>query len=334
MNLSQLAIKFDTKEKCIAQLEKIKWNGKPVCSHCSSERVTKRNTSIKWHCNSCNKDFSVLHDTVFEGSKMPLPKWFQLIFLMLNAKKGISAKQIHRDIGVTYKSAWYSAMRIRCAMLDWGEMLEGIVEMDETYVGGKPRKRNNPLGKSADNVANLGTLYSRSDNRIKRGKGTKKVAVAGIIERKGRVVAKVLGKENSKTLMALLKKTVKLDKATLMTDDSGLYRKFDEIIERHVINHSSKQYVRGNVHTNTIEGFWSLVKNGIKGQYHVISKKYLPFYLAEFCYRYNRRKLNVSDSFYETLENSVSDEKCFTDYKPKGDVKRIVYPSRKKRKAA
>ena len=116
-----------------------------------------------------------------------------------------------------------------------------------------------------------------------------------------------------------------------MTDDFRSYKKMDELIERFVINHSEKEYSRGAVHTNTIEGFWSIIKNGIKGQYHVISKKYLPFYLAEYCYRYNRRQITVSEAFEETIDNAVVSEKCFEDYKPKGDVKRIVYPRKKKK---
>jgi transposase-like protein len=332
MNLTQLSNQFNTNEKCIAQLELVKWGDKPCCAHCGATNVTKRKKSIKWHCNSCNKDFSALYNTIFESTRLALPKWFQLIFLMLNAKKGISAMQISRDIGVTYKTAWYSAMRVRCAMLDWGEMLEGIVEMDESYVGGKPRKRNNKPYHTPDNVANLSTVYEKKDERIKRGRGTKKVPIAGIIERKGKVVAKVMNNLTSKELVSLLKKTVNTKDSTLMTDDFTAYKKMDELIERFVINHSQKEYVRGAVHTNTIEGFWSIIKNGIRGQYHVLSKKYLPFYLAEYCYRYNRRQLDVSESFYETLENSVSDEKCFTDYKPKGDVTSIVYPRKKKKK--
>lgn len=331
MNLTQLATKYNTREKCLEHLEQIRWGDKPCCIHCDSTRVTKRQNSIKWHCNACNKDFTVLYGTIFENSRLPLPKWFQLIFLMLNAKKGISAKQISRDIGVTYKSAWYSAMRVRCAMLDWGEMLEGIVEMDETYIGGKPRKRNNQKGVTPDNVADLGNVYSRDDKRIKRGRGTKKIPVAGIVERKGRVVAKVMNRLTSKELIALLKKTVNTKDSTLMTDDFRSYKKMDELIERFVINHSEKEYSRGAIHTNTIEGFWSIIKNGIKGQYHVISKKYLPFYLAEYCYRYNRRQITVSEAFEETIDNAVVSEKCFEDYKPKGDVKRIVYPRKKKK---
>lgn len=338
MSIYSIHNRFNTHQKCVKQLEKIRWNGIPECPYCESTKITKRKLSSseiyktqKYHCNPCNKDFTVLTDTIFEGSKLTLPKWFMMIGLMLAAKKGISANQISRDLEITYKTAWYCAMRIRCAMLDWGEMLEGVVEMDETFVGGKPRKRNQK-GENDDNVAYLSNVYERGDAKVGVGRGTKKVPVAAIIERKGRVVAKVMENLTSKNLIALLKKTVNTKSSVLMTDDYVAYKKMDEIIERYAVNHSAKEYVRGNAHTNTIEGFWSIIKNGIRGQYHVISKKYLPFYLAEFCYRYNRRQVTVNVAFDETLVNSVTSEKCFEDYKPKGDVKKIVYPRRKKHK--
>jgi len=332
MNLTQLANKYDTNEKCIAKLEAVRWGDKPICPHCDSDRMSKRSATIKWHCNNCNKDSTVLYGTIFENSKMPLNKWFQLIFLMINARMGISSKNISRDIGVTYKTAWYSAMRVRCAMLDWSEQLEGIVEMDETYVGGKPRKRNGQQGVTEDNTADLSTVYNLDSPKVKRGRGTKKVPVAGIVERKGNVVAKVMDNLTSKELMKMLQRNVNTKSSTLMTDDFKSYKQMDAIIERFVINHSAKEYTRGAIHTNTIEGFWSIIKNGIRGQYRVLSKKYLPFYLAEYCYRYNRRQLTVGESFNEVVEDSVDNEKKFNDYKPIGNIKRIVYPPKRKAK--
>lgn len=331
MNLSQLSRKFNTQAKCIAHLEKVRWKDEPICPKCESSRVYRRKKGINWHCSSCNKDFSVLKGTIFEGTRLKLPKWFQIIAIMLDAKKGISAKQLSRNVGLTYKTAWFSAMRVRCAMLDWGEMLEGIVEMDETYIGGKPRKRNQK-GETKENVAFLSNVYDREDKRIKRGRGTKKVPVAGIAERKGRVIAKVMKNVSSKSLLTLLKQTVKVKDTTLMTDDFKSYKAFDKEIERLVVKHSAKEYARGAIHTNTIEGFWSIVKNGIKGQYHVLSKKYLPFYLAEFCYRYNRRQDTQAEAFNETINNTVVNDKCLVKYKPKSDVECIVYPDRKKSK--
>ncbi len=345
MNLTTLSNKYNTKEKCLDRIEEIRWGGHPCCNNCGNLVVYRRKNKHLWHCNKCNKDSSPLQGTIFEASKMPLPKWFQLISLMLNAKKGISSTQISRDIGVTYKSAWYSAMRVRCAMLDWGEKLEGIVEMDETYVGGKPRKRGGiatgdiHTAAPPDNVASLSNVFDRNEmvkDRVtgkvsKRGRGTDKLSVVGIVERKGRVVAKVMSTINSENLLRMLKQNVDITESTLMTDDLAAYNKMDEIIERFVINHSKKIYANSTIHTNNIEGFWSIIKNGLRGQYHVLSKKYLPFYLAEFCYRFNRRKMEGEEAFDETVENAVVSEKELLHYKPTRDVKRIVYPRKPKK---
>lgn len=347
MNLITLQNKFNTHMKCIDHLEKVRWHGTPICPHCNSDSVTARALRKKsnrgrkrknpekvrktpmYHCNSCNKDFTVLMGTIFEGSKMPLQKWFMLIALMLNARKGISSMQISRDIGITYKSAWYSAMRVRCAMLDQASMLEGIVEMDEVYIGGKPRYRY----KEGDNVANLSTVESSNKfEKSKRGRGTKKTAVVGIVEREGkkRVVTQIKDKLTSQELLKMLKKYVKMDSSIVMTDEYPAYRSFEKEIQHLVIKHSEKEYARGVVNTNTIEGYWSIIKNGLRGQYHVLSKKYLPFYLAEFSYKYNRRhdkKLN----FDETIENAVQDEKCAVNYKPKAYPKFLAYRNKKKK---
>lgn len=349
MNLITLQNKFNTHIKCIRHLEQVRWNGHPVCPHCQSTSVTPRELRKKsnrgrkrkhpevprktpmYHCNGCNKDFTVLMGTIFEGSKMPLQKWFILIALMLNARKGISAMQVSRDLGITYKSAWYSAMRVRCAMLDQAYMLEGIVEMDETYVGGKPRHRNTP-----DNVANIGYKEIEEDvwdkkkfPKNKRGRGSKnKIQVVGIVERGGkkRVAMNIKDNLTSKDLIKMLKRYVNMeeDKTTVMTDDFSSYKAFNKIIEHYTVNHSKKEYVKHlkgvkeSIHTNTIEGVWSIIKNGIRGQYHVLSKKYLPFYLAEAAYKYNRRSPEgKAIAFDETVNNAVTEEKCEVNYKPK-----------------
>lgn len=330
MDLLKLTEKYPTEAACYAKIERVRWGNRPVCPKCGCTRITKRTARKNYyHCNACNRDFTALYGTIFEGSKMPLRKWFLLIAVMLNSKKGVSAMNLSRTVGVTYKTAWYSAMRVRCAMLDWGEELEGIVEMDETYVGGKPRKRNRPLP-SSDNTADLSKIYDRTDVSVKRGRGTKKVPVAGIVERKGRVVAKVMSGLTSKELLAMLKRSVKMKDTTLMTDDFRSYNAMDAEIERFVVKHSAKEYARGAVHTNTIEGFWSIIKNGIKGSYTKISRAYLPFYLAEYTYRYNRRQLSPSEAFEETVGNAVESEKPFTGYKPVRDARKIAYPPKKR----
>jgi len=326
MNLIRLQEKFNTHNKCIKHLEKVRWNNKPTCPHCSAQNITKRtgHVTTKYHCNSCNKDFTVLVDTIFEGTKLPLNKWFVLIALMLNARKGISSLQISRDINVTYKTAWYCAMRIRCAMLDQGDLLEGIVEIDETYIGGKPRKRYG--------VSKTAKSYSDPENpkKYKRGRGTDKAKVVGVVQQGGKVVTKVHEKLSGRELVEMLNRYVKLDNAIVVHDDyKGYYALDDAMIAHYTINHSKKQYVDGDITTNTIEGFWSIIKNGIRGQYHVLSKKYLPFYLAEFSYKYNSRHTKPTN-FHEMIEGAVKDDKCLVNYQPKKDVKKLAYKSKKR----
>ena len=358
MNLIELQEKFNTHQKCLEHLELVRWDNKPTCPHCNSSSITPRALKKKstkgrkrkypekvrktplYHCNGCNKDFTVLMGTIFEGSKMPLQKWFMLVSLMLHAKKGISSMQISRDLGITYKSAWYSAMRVRCAMLDQADMLEGVVEMDEAYIGGKFRNRK---GKS--NVANIGYKEIEEDAWQHKRKGRNpvenKVAVVGIVERGkgGRVVMNVKDQLRSEDLLKMLKRyvNIKKGKTTVMTDEYSGYKAFDKIIQHYTVNHSKKEYVKhlkgikDSIHTNTIEGVWSIIKNGIRGQYHVLSKKYLPFYLSEAAYKYSRRNDTSKMTFAETVENAVNEEKCEVKYKPKAHPSFLANRIRKKK---
>ena len=199
--------------------------------------------------------------------------------------------------------------------------LEGMIEFDETYVGGKPRKKYD----KDDNVANL----SRVTN--KRGRGTKKTPVVGAVEKKGQVYVKIIEKLTGRNLLAMLKECVKTEDSIVITDDFRSYRKFDDTVEHITIKHS-EGYGSGVRTVNTIEGFWSILKNGIRGSYRAVSKKYLPFYLAEFSYKYNKRHLQ-KDSFFELLNNSVNADKCMINYKPKGDTKQIAYGRHKQKKS-
>lgn len=325
MNLTELQKKYNTRDKCIKFLEQKKWGKTPISPFTGKNNVTKRAGTIYYHCNDTNKDFTVLKDTIFEASKLPLPKWFMLIHLMLTAKKGISSWQLARTLGVTYKTAWYSAMRVRCCMVDDMELLEGIVEMDETYIGGKPKKRYVNVDPSIANLSRV-TLQKPAT-----GRGSKnKVAVVGMVERSGgkRVVTKVMNSLTSREMITMLKKYVAMDKTIMMTDEFSSYKPFDDYVQHLAVNHS-KEYVRdGIIHTNTIEGFWSIIKNGIRGQYHVLSKKYLPFYLVEFSYKYNNR--SNKNTFTETIEKAIQEDKCTVSYKPKKNVKRIVYKPKRK----
>jgi transposase-like protein len=320
MDLTTLHRKFNTQDKCIAYLEKLRFGKKVYCVLCGAGNITDRPGTIKWHCNSCNRDFSVLKDTIFEDSRLPLPKFFQVIVLMIQAKQGISASQISRNVGITYKTAWYACHRVRCAMINNELRLEGMVEMDETYVGGKPRKEY----VKDESTANLSKVTH------KRGRGTKKTPVVGVVEKKGRVYVKIVEKLTSRNLLAMLKKVVNTNESIVFTDEFRSYKSFDEVVSRIEIKHS-EGYGHGVETINTIEGFWSIVKAGIKGNYKVLSKKYLPFYLAEFSYKYNQRHLQ-KDAFTEILTNTVNQEKCLLNYKPKCKVKDIVYKSSKCKK--
>lgn len=294
MNIIQIFKQFPTQESCITRLELARWNGTPVCVYCGSTNTNPLPKELRHHCNGCRKSFSVTVGTIFHDTRLPLQKWFLLITLMLNAKKGLSACQAARDIEVRRPTVWSMMHRIRKSMADNGELLTGIVEMDETYIGGKPRK-----GNDRDDDQDGG-------NTSIRGRGTKKIPVVGAVERSGNVKASKATKDTlkSKDLNELIRKFINPDESVLITDEYRGYNKAASILPHARINHS-KQYVNGAIHTNTIESFWAIVKRGIVGQYHRVSGKYLDMYLDEFCYRYNAREADSAVVFSNTLANML-----------------------------
>ncbi|MHA1343772.1 MAG: IS1595 family transposase [Promethearchaeota archaeon] len=266
-----------TEDEAREYLEKIRWSGNIACVHCGSMAVYKLNPKPNskrpvrkgvYKCKDYRKQFTVTVGTIFEGSHVPLRKWLIAIALICASKKGISVHQLHRMLGITYKSAWFIAHRIRYAMTknNADEKLNGIVEADETYIGGK--------------------------SKGKRGHGAKKkTAVFTLIERKGNVHSQIAERITSKNLKNVIRKNVDFN-SIMITDDFSSYIGLDkEYKEHYIIKHSEKEYVRGNVHTNTVEGYFSILKRGINGIYHRVSKKHLNFYLKEFDFRYNFRKL-------------------------------------------
>jgi hypothetical protein len=241
------------------------------------------------HCNGCNTTFSVTVETIFHHTHLPLQKWFLALSLVLNAKKGISSRQLARDLEVNKNTAWYMGMRIRNAMFEQGELLRGIVEMDETYIGPrKPRKGNTHGG----------------DKPLKRGRGTSKAPVVGIVERGGRIVAMPVNKAklNGKGLAKMVRQHVDCGDAVLVTDEYSGYFRIRTFMPHQTINHQVC-YANGDIHTNTIEGFWGLLKRGIMGQYHKVSLRHLHQYVTEFCYRYNHR--HNTSVFEHTLARAV-----------------------------
>lgn len=282
MNIVSIYREFPTEKSCIDRLETVKWKGTPTCPYCKSAKATAMPKEERYHCNTCNTTYSVTVGTIFHNTKLDLQKWFLGVALMLNAKKGLSARQLARDLEVNKNTAWYMAMRIRKAMLDDGALLKGIVEMDETYVGGKPRKGGRPG---------------------KRGRGTKKIPVVGMVERDGKVRAKVSPILTSKRLMQLVRRNVDKGESILITDEFKGYSKANSNVLRHLTINHSVSYCQGAIHTNTIEGFWALLKRGIIGQYHKVSLAYLQKYVDEFAFRYNNRK---NDGIFDlTLTNAL-----------------------------
>ena len=234
---------------------------------------------LRHHCNNCNTSFSVTVQTVFHKTQLDLQKWFLAISIILNAKKGISSRQLARDLGVNKDTAWYMQMRIRKAMTQGSELLKGIIEADETYIGGKNKNRH-------------------KSKRIEgtQGRSTKdKVPVFGTLERGGNIKAGKVENVQSKTLKRAIKENVEKG-SKIMTDEWIGYKDLSDHFIHEFISHSQEEYRRGDCHVNTIEGFWSLLKRGIMGQYHKLSKKWLNKYVDEFTFRYNNRKnLSIFD---------------------------------------
>jgi IS1 family transposase/transposase-like protein len=280
---------FPTDEACKAYIVQRRWPNGVHCPRCQrKERVYALKAPFRWTC--CNADcggrkgyrFSVTTGTIFSDTKVSLRIWFQIGYLMLTAKKGMSSLQVRRVIfgehsGTDWRTAWYICHRWRAAM--HGDMfpMDGIIEVDETYVGGKDRNRH--WGKKSAQqrkAAGPRTGLERPGENVGYGK----VGVIGAIERKGSVVARVIGGMDARTMSGFVR-TLANDRVSLViTDEAPTYENMG--LPHESVSHTRNEYVRGNVHTNNIESFWSLLKRGVVGTYHKVSKDYLPLYLNEF----------------------------------------------------
>ncbi len=282
------AKQFNDERVAREYLEGLRWPEGPICPHCKTvgghytlkgkEGSEKPVREGVWKCKACRKQFTVTVGTIFEGSHIPLHKWLLAVYLLCSSKKGMSAHQLHRMMKITYKSAWFMAHRIRYAMTQPAlvEKLKGIIEADETYVGGKARG--------------------------KRGRGAgNKVPVVSLVERSGRVVSQAVKRVTGNNLKKILRTHVEKE-AAIMTDDFNSYKPATKGFARHgIINHSKKEYVNGDVHTNTVEGYFSILKRGIIGVYHHVGKSHLHRYLTEFDFRYNGRKMTDVDRSVSAL---------------------------------
>ncbi len=279
-------------------LEAQRWGDHPTCAHCGSEDVYQmkgrdgsRNKRFLWRCKACQKQYTVRVGTVvFEDSAIPLRHWCYGFWAACSSKKGVSALQIKRQTGLSYKSALFMMHRIRFAMSDdvtKPEPLTGTIEVDETYIGGKPR--------------------ANEQGKLKRApKYYGKAPVVALVQRGGSVRAFSVPTVNAKNVKAVIRQHVH-ESARFMTDEAAYYRGLNREFKRghKTINHSQGKYAIGDVTTNTVEGFFSILKRGINGVYHAVYKEHLHRYLAEFEYRYNTRKMDDGERTVGAIQKVV-----------------------------
>lgn len=278
---------FPTEESCIAYMESVRWKNGVISPFDPTSKVYRRSDG-KYRCKNTGRNFNVRVGTIFEGTKLPLRKWFMAIYLICNHKKGISATQLSVDISVTLKTAWFLLQKIRTTFhVVHSEKLEGEVELDETFVGGKNKNRH-------------------KNKKVKRCQGRSfkdKVPVMGMLQRKGKVVCKVVRDTTAKSLTAPILRTVKKG-TTLFTDEWDGYKTIRKIYRTKIVDHGKGLYVSGNAYTNTIEAFWgNYCKRPVNGIYNFVTRKYMQRYFDEFCFRYNSRSVTNSERFDMLMEN-------------------------------
>ncbi len=267
INLVTLIEQFGTEDRCRSRMEKLRWPKGVECPRCASKRISRRKNRHQYQCLSCRYDFSVTSGTIFHDSHLSLWKWFLAVYLIVESKKGMSANQLKRSLDVTYKTAWYLAHRIRAALNEVdAQLLKGIVEVDETFIGGR--------------VEGEGRGY----------KGNKTVVV-GAMQRGGNICLQVVRGTDRETLHGFIRENTAGDTEAIYTDEWPAYRGIaDKDTKHEAVKHRDKEWTRGEVHTNSIENVWSLLKRSIVGSYHQVSAKHLDAYLDELEFRFNNRE--------------------------------------------
>jgi transposase-like protein len=319
LNLIAMAQHFSDEDKARELIEKLRWPDGPVCPHCGEvnnayrlePKASKKDTHVRkgvWKCGGCREQFTVTVGTIFEDSHIPLSKWLLAYHLLCASKKGMSAHQLHRILKVTYRSAWFMAHRIRYTMSQepLSSKLQGIIEVDETYVGGKIR--------TVPQVQKLGT---RPKDRV--SPVSNKAAVVSVLQRGGRVQSQHVQRVTTENLRPIIEQMVAED-AHVMTDSSTVLKGAMRGRKHDQVNHKAEEYVRYEdgvcITTNSIEGYFATLKRGINGVYHHVGKQHLHRYLSEFDFRYNSRKEKDEDRTLMALKSTGGKRLMLRDSKP------------------
>lgn len=290
-SLIQVLDFFKEETTCVAYLAQSRWADAPACPHCGNVGAYITNRGYKCKAKECAKKFTVTTGTIFENTKISLRTWFAAMYLCTAHKKGISSLQLSRDLNITQKTAWFVLHRIR-EMLNSNqpEQLDGTIEIDETYVGGATKNKSNK---------------KRAELRATGAQYFSKTSVIAMVNRESGQVRTSVLKANSvkySDVLPLIQANV-TETSLIITDSSTMYGSLKHSYKHEVVNHVNKEYVRGAMHTNTIEGFFSQLKRGIYGVYHQVSPKHLNKYCNEFQYRYNTRKTTDVNRFEDAVKN-------------------------------
>lgn len=288
-NLAQLTEYFADKQTCIDYLTKLRWDGNVTCTFCGHDKVYElKGANKRFKCAKCRQQFSAIKGTIFENSPIPLQKWFIAVYILTAHKKGISSIQLGVDLGVTQKTAWFMAHRIRFALKvkSFDIQMDGVVQADETFMGGKNKNRH-------------------ADKKVPHSQGRSvkdKTPVFGMADNNGEVRTQVVPNTRTKTLKPIIAEMVKKG-SIVVTDEWVAYRHLAKNYKHVVVNHKEEKYVCDGFSTNRIEGFWSILKRGVYGIYHQVSPKHLHRYCDEFSFRYNSREVNAMERFEASIQD-------------------------------
>lgn len=282
-NLIEFQKQFSTELKCIKYLEKLRWGGKkPVCPRCKQNNKTCIHAKAGlYSCSGCKREFTIRKGTIFEDSPLALTKWFLAFYFEISSAKTISSYSLKDKIGTTQRTAWFVQQRVRWALANNTiEKMQGDIEVDETYVGGKETNK-----------------HERKKQPLSQG-GNNKMVVVGVLQRKGMLGMKYINKTNIKNIQPVLENYIDFDNSNLYTDESPVYKGY----KREVVNHSQKEYTRGNASTNSVENTFGLFKRRIYGIHHQITKQHIDKYITSFMFYFNNKTLSIAERF----ENAMS----------------------------